>query len=96
MGMKIILQEKVVNLGNVGDIVDVKSGYSRNYLIPKGFAVRATPMNMKEFESRRAELEKKEADDAPSDKKTDAIKKDTKIKAEEKPTTPKEPSKGGS
>lgn len=60
--MQVILREKVVKLGNVGDIVDVKSGYSRNYLIPKGLAVRATPANLEEFEKYRAELEKKEAE----------------------------------
>ncbi len=62
MNMKVILQQKVVNLGNVGDVVSVKPGYSRNYLVPKGFAVRATPANIEEFERRRAELEKKEAE----------------------------------
>ena len=56
--MQVILMDKVVNLGNLGDVVKVKEGYARNYLIPKGFAKRATAENMKVFEERRAELEK--------------------------------------
>jgi large subunit ribosomal protein L9 len=50
--------DKVANLGNLGDVVKVKEGYARNYLIPKGFAKRATPENIQVFEARRAELEK--------------------------------------
>jgi large subunit ribosomal protein L9 len=56
--MQIILMEKVVNLGGLGDLVKVKDGYARNFLIPQGKAKRATPLTMKEFEGRRAELEK--------------------------------------
>ena len=56
--MQIILLEKVVNLGNLGDVVKVKDGYARNFLIPKRIAKRATPAAMAEFEARRAELEK--------------------------------------
>jgi len=56
--MQIILLEKVVNLGNLGEVVKVKDGYARNYLIPKRMAKRATPAAMAEFETRRAELEK--------------------------------------
>ena len=56
--MQIILLEKVVNLGNLGDIVKVKDGYARNFLIPAGRARRATEANKAEFEARRAELEK--------------------------------------
>jgi large subunit ribosomal protein L9 len=56
--MQIILLEKVVNLGNLGDIVKVKDGYARNFLIPKKMAKRATPAAKAEFETRRAELEK--------------------------------------
>jgi len=56
--MQIILMEKVVNLGNLGDLVKVKDGYARNYLIPRGMAKRATPAAKAEFEARRAELEK--------------------------------------
>ena len=55
--MQIILLEKVVNLGVLGDVVKVKDGYARNFLIPKGKAKRATPVNLAEFEKRRAELE---------------------------------------
>ena len=56
--MQIILMEKVINLGGLGDVVKVRDGYARNYLIPNGKAKRATPENVKEFEGRRAELEK--------------------------------------
>lgn len=56
--MQVILMDKVVNLGNLGDVVKVKEGYARNYLIPKGFAKRATAENMKVFEARRAEFER--------------------------------------
>ena len=56
--MDIILLEKVANLGNLGDRVEVRSGYARNYLLPKGKATLATPDNVKKFEARRAELEK--------------------------------------
>ena len=56
--MQIILLEKVVNLGNLGDVVKVKDGDARNFLIPKRIAKRATPAAMAEFEARRAELEK--------------------------------------
>ena len=55
--MQIILMEKVVNLGSLGDLVKVKDGYARNYLIPQGKAKRATPVALKEFELRRADLE---------------------------------------
>ena len=57
--MQIILMEKVVNLGNLGDVVKVKDGFARNFLIPHGKAKRATAANLKEFEVKRAELEKK-------------------------------------
>jgi large subunit ribosomal protein L9 len=60
--MQVILLEKVINLGALGDVVKVKDGFARNYLIPQGKAKRATPENLKEFESRRAELEKAQAD----------------------------------
>jgi large subunit ribosomal protein L9 len=56
--MQVILMEKVANLGNLGDVVKVKDGFARNYLIPHGKARRATPENIKQFEGRRAELEK--------------------------------------
>lgn len=56
--MQVILLEKVVNLGNLGDIVKVRDGYARNFLIPSGRARRATEANKAEFEARRAELEK--------------------------------------
>jgi large subunit ribosomal protein L9 len=57
--MQVILMEKVTNLGGLGDVVKVKDGFARNFLIPHGKARRATQANLKEFENRRAELEKK-------------------------------------
>jgi len=60
--MQIILLEKVVNLGQLGDVVKVKDGFARNYLIPQGKARRATEKAIKEFETRRADLEKIQAD----------------------------------
>ena len=60
--MQIILLEKLINLGQLGDVVKVKDGYARNFLIPRGKAKRATPSNLAEFEGRRAVLEKAQAD----------------------------------
>ncbi len=60
--MQIILLEKVINLGQLGDVVKVKDGYARNFLIPHGKAKRATTANLAEFETRRAELEKVQND----------------------------------
>ena len=60
--MEVILLEKIQNLGNLGDQVKVKAGYGRNYLIPNGKAVSATPANVEKFEARRAELEKVQAE----------------------------------
>ena len=65
--MQVILLEKVGKLGTVGDQVDVKSGFGRNYLLPQGKAVAATPANIEDFEARRAELEA-----AAADKRTSA------------------------
>ena len=59
--MQIILLEKVINLGQLGEVVKVKDGYARNFLIPHGKAKRATAANLAEFEQRRADLEKAEA-----------------------------------
>jgi large subunit ribosomal protein L9 len=59
--MQVILLEKVVNLGQLGDVVKVKQGYARNFLIPQGKARRATDAAIKEFETRRADLEKAQA-----------------------------------
>ena len=61
--MDVILLEKVENLGNIGDQVKVKSGYGRNFLLPKGKATLATPENIAIFEKRRAELEAKQAEE---------------------------------
>src|SRR5450631_4360352 len=60
--MQIILLEKVVNLGQLGEVVKVKDGFARNYLIPHGKAKRATQSNIAEFEKRRVELEKAQVD----------------------------------
>jgi large subunit ribosomal protein L9 len=60
--MQVILLEKIVNLGSLGDVVKVKDGFARNYLIPHGKAKRATPGNVAEFEQRRGELERAQAD----------------------------------
>ena len=60
--MQVILLEKIVNLGSLGEVVKVRDGFARNYLIPHGKAKRATAANVAEFEQRRAELEKAEAD----------------------------------
>ena len=59
--MQVILLDKVVNLGNLGEIVKVRDGYARNFLIPQGHARRATEANKAEFEAKRAELEKQAA-----------------------------------
>jgi len=60
--MQIILLEKVVNLGALGDVVKVRDGFARNFLIPQGKAKRATRENLAEFEQRRSELEKAQSD----------------------------------
>ena len=60
--MQVILLEKVANLGNLGDVVKVRDGYGRNYLIPQRKARTATPQAMAEFEAKRAELEKAAAE----------------------------------
>lgn len=60
--MQVILLEKVVNLGDLGDVVRVRNGYARNFLIPRKIARRATDSAIQEFEARRAELEKAQAE----------------------------------
>jgi len=60
--MQVILLDRILNLGGLGDIVKVKDGYARNYLIPTGRARRATAANKAEFEARRAELERQSAE----------------------------------
>ena len=60
--MQVILLEKITHLGDLGDIVKVKDGYGRNFLIPQGHAKRATKAAIAEFETRRAELEKAQAE----------------------------------
>ncbi|HET7547428.1 MAG TPA: 50S ribosomal protein L9 [Usitatibacter sp.] len=72
--MQVILMEKVVNLGGLGDVVKVKDGFARNFLIPQGKAKRATDANLKEFEGRRAELERK-----ANEQLTDAQEKGAKL-----------------
>jgi large subunit ribosomal protein L9 len=61
--MEVILLQKVANLGNIGDRVKVKPGFGRNFLLPQGKAALATAANVAKFEERRAELEKRAADD---------------------------------
>lgn len=65
--MEVILLEKVGKLGTVGDVVDVKAGFGRNYLLPSGKAITATKASIADFETRRAELEA-----AAAEKKTSA------------------------
>jgi len=60
--MQVILLEKIANLGQLGEVVKVKDGFARNYLIPHGKAKRATAGNLAEFEKRRADLEKAQAE----------------------------------
>lgn len=60
--MQVILLEKIANLGGLGDVVKVRNGFARNFLIPKGKAKRATESAIKEFETRRADLEKTQAE----------------------------------
>ncbi|MDF1757129.1 MAG: 50S ribosomal protein L9 [Legionellaceae bacterium] len=72
--MQVILLEKIRNLGSLGDTVTVKAGYGRNYLVPQNKAVFATEKNIANFESRRAELEKKAADNlAQAEKRAEKI-----------------------
>ena len=60
--MKIILLERVANLGTLGDVVEVKNGYARNYLVPQGKAKRATDENLAVFNERRADYERLQAE----------------------------------
>lgn len=59
--MQVILLEKIANVGDLGEVVKVRDGYARNFLIPQGKARRATPENLKAIEAQRAELEKQAA-----------------------------------
>ena len=72
--MQVILLEKIDNLGGIGDQVKVKSGYGRNYLLPKGKATLATEINVAKFEAIRADLEAKAATDKKSaEKRAEAL-----------------------
>lgn len=72
--MQVILLQRIVNLGKLGETVDVKSGYGRNYLIPQGKALPATEANIAKFEARRAELEAQEAKElSEAQKRADAL-----------------------
>jgi large subunit ribosomal protein L9 len=77
--MDLILLQKVANLGNIGDRVKVKSGYGRNFLLPKGKATLATPTNVARFEARRAELEKVAHDELQSAQQRAAAMKEFKL-----------------
>lgn len=73
--MQVILLQRIVNLGKLGETVDVKPGYGRNFLIPQGKALPATAANVEKFEARRAELEAQEAEElAAAQKRADALK----------------------
>ncbi len=67
--MNVILLDNVENLGGIGDLVKVKPGYGRNFLIPQGKAALATPENIRQIEARRAELEKAAAEELAAAKK---------------------------
>lgn len=71
--MNVILLDKVENLGDIGDMVNVKPGYGRNYLLPQGKAALATKVNIAEVESRRAELEKAAAEELAAAKARAAL-----------------------
>ncbi len=71
--MNVILLDKVENLGEIGDMVNVKPGYGRNFLLPQGKAALATKQNIAEFESRRAGLEKASAEDLTAAKARAAL-----------------------
>jgi len=74
--MQVILKTNIHNLGGIGDLVNVKPGYGRNYLLPQGLAIPATPVNIKKFEEQRAEFEKKAAAELAEAKvRADAISK---------------------
>lgn len=73
--MQVILLQRIVNLGTLGETVNVKAGYGRNYLVPQGKALPATAANIEKFEARRAELEKAEAAElAAAQSRADALK----------------------
>ena len=73
--MQVILLQRIVNLGTLGETVNVKAGYGRNYLVPQGKALPATAINIEKFEARRAELEKVEAAElATAQTRADALK----------------------
>lgn len=73
--MQVILLQRIVNLGTLGETVNVKAGYGRNYLVPQGKALPATAINIEKFEARRAELEKVEAAElASAQTRADALK----------------------
>ncbi len=73
--MQVILLQRIVNLGTLGETVNVKAGYGRNYLVPQGKALPATAINIEKFEARRAELEKVEAAElAAAQTRADALK----------------------
>jgi large subunit ribosomal protein L9 len=77
--MEVILLKKVANLGNIGDRVNVKSGYGRNYLLPTGRATLVTPKNVVKFEAMRVELERKAAQDLSDAEGRAAVLKDYKL-----------------
>ena len=79
MAMQVILTQDVANLGTAGELVSVRPGYGRNFLLPKGKATLATPDNVKKFEARRAELEKLAREQLQDAEKRAAAFKDFKL-----------------
>ena len=77
--MEVILLQKVANLGNIGDRVEVRSGFGRNFLLPQGKATLATPENIARFEARRAELERQAREHLSSAEERAAAMKDFKL-----------------
>ena len=77
--MQVILLEKIDNVGSLGDLVEVKSGFARNFLLPQGKAEMATPSNIEAFEARRADLEQQQAEQLQSARQRAARLEDTTV-----------------
>lgn len=77
--MQVILLEKIDNVGSLGDLVEVKSGFARNFLLPQGKAEMATPTNIEAFEARRADLEAQQAEQLQSARRRAAGLEDTTV-----------------
>ena len=77
--MQVILLEKIDNVGSLGDLVEVKSGFARNFLLPQGKAEMATPANVEAFEARRADLEQQQAEQLQAARRRAAQLEDTTV-----------------